>query len=406
MGEFKMTINRTTVKIIIPNIVAFLFFFNVLNVAYFLPFGYTRLMWWTLIVPFFLMVFVRTKNLKLPVFVAAHIVIVAVSAFLIGDALDWQFISIFMIAACIYSFASRNLGEREPDFSSIVIFLFLYIFLFILAGVTEADSTDIHLQLISGYLMMVALIVLYMHMDNFDMRLKLLQQIDERNHNTEKIMKANNFLIVVYVMIILSINAPVLIAGRLISYMPDWRSNVWVPGDGMTEPEPVIHDEIFGVYVENWWADLELPEYAEPVPAFEHLPLVITFYEDMAAINIFGILVMFAAFILLGLIAYLFYKFFNFNKFKKPEDDGDGDISVALARSFLSDLRELSPRFKINTRNPIRRAYIKKVRFFIKHGVDIKKSDTTDIIAGKIRELENIDELTAKYEDVRYHLEG
>jgi len=63
--------------------------------------------------------------------------------------------------------------------------------------------------------------------------------------------------------------------------------------------------------------------------------------------------------------------------------------------SFLPKLRTLP-------RDPTRRAYYKKVHRHIKKGVPILESDTPDMIADKIRPAEDIDALTAEYEQVRY----
>jgi len=102
-------------------------------------------------------------------------------------------------------------------------------------------------------------------------------------------------------------------------------------------------------------------------------------------------------------VLYLFFRYFNRRrKAKQSKDNDDADETIALTRNILDDFWDLLPRFGKYSKNAVRRAYVKKVNWHIRRGVDVKRSDTTDIIADKIRSTEDIDELTALYEKVRY----
>ena len=86
---------------------------------------------------------------------------------------------------------------------------------------------------------------------------------------------------------------------------------------------------------------------------------------------------------------------------KKSQKLTETQEEVKLDGSLLDDLLDLLPKFK-KIRHPIRRAYEKKVNSHIGQGTMVYDHDTTDIIADKIRSVEDIDELTTKYVVVRY----
>ena len=106
--------------------------------------------------------------------------------------------------------------------------------------------------------------------------------------------------------------------------------------------------------------------------------------------------------------AYKLYKRFLATRGSGGKDDEQGDTSEyigpkiaakPIAEALGNLLRRLSPK---SESEKIRRIYYKKVRRHIKRGADIKRVDTTGVIAEKLRPAENIDELTAQYERARY----
>ena len=101
-------------------------------------------------------------------------------------------------------------------------------------------------------------------------------------------------------------------------------------------------------------------------------------------------------------LLYSLYMRFNKKGDKKNATNPADDTVVALPSNIFGDLKALMPRLKLRQRNAIRRAYAKKVNGHIKRGVKILAADTTVTIADKIRPQEDIDELTALYEAVRY----
>ena len=106
---------------------------------------------------------------------------------------------------------------------------------------------------------------------------------------------------------------------------------------------------------------------------------------------------------------YRLYKLFIATRGRGGADEPDGDTSEyigpklaakPIAEAIGELLRRLSPRSEAER---IRRMYFKKVRRHIKRGsAVILRSDTTGEIADKLRPAEDIDDLTAQYDRVRY----
>jgi len=147
--------------------------------------------------------------------------------------------------------------------------------------------------------------------------------------------------------------------------------------------------------------------YYEPndfTPDEDEIPIPYDAHEQLAVLmnHIYFVIMIF---VVAGIIYafYLFIRYFHRRRRKSRQgEDADGDEDIALTRNILDDIRDLLPRFGRYSKNAIRRAYAKKVKWHIRRGVNIERSDTTDIIADKIRATEDIDALTAQYEKVRY----
>jgi hypothetical protein len=92
------------------------------------------------------------------------------------------------------------------------------------------------------------------------------------------------------------------------------------------------------------------------------------------------------------------------HRIKRAKTDGQAlsEDSVSKLKFTISDLAAFLPRFRFGAKHPIRKAYIKKVNGHIRQGINILPSNTPEVIADRIRHREDIDELTAAYEAVRY----
>jgi len=397
-----MTISRETVKNLLVNIVVFLLIFNIISFAFFLWVGEIYITWWLFIVPFLLMQFLRARTIKIRVFVFLHVLLAAGTVYIFGDLTSMWFIAIFMGLACIYSFYVRVNSEWELGRFTAVFMLFVHIVMFVWAEMVANDPTAIHQQLTGTALVIVGFILVYVHMDNVDIKVNILQKSDANKHSVGGILANNNILIAIFTSL-------TVIAGFLITFVPLGRivSGAFrvvsgfvvglLPGlgefDYMPEHEYIVRSDLFGAE-ETLMIDMnEIDD--EWVEEIGELAFWIERWIVWVVMSIAG-----AAFVIYFI--YLFIRSYKDQLRKARNAERDGEESFQLGRNILSDLRDLLPRFGSRSKNAIRRAYAKKVNRHIRLGADVKKADTTDVIADKIRSLEDIDELTLMYEKVRY----
>ncbi len=103
------------------------------------------------------------------------------------------------------------------------------------------------------------------------------------------------------------------------------------------------------------------------------------------------------AFLTAGYLIFVQLKGFRFEKRAVTLDNGD--VSEAVAPVGKNIFSRLIFGIRLPS-HPVRRAFYKKVR---KHRDLVKKSDTAAEMAVKIKDKEDIDELTGEYEKVRYN---
>jgi len=404
MGVVFVTDNRKIIKNILTNTVAFLMIITAISGVYFLVFREVYVIWWLLAIPFFLMQFLRAKITDVYIFILMHLVVCAYIFFtfhilLLVDysSTNW-FILAFMIISIVYSFIIRIVGERSLDYYTGIWAMALYVLFFIIVGVATQTPDVFRQQLVGSSIITLGFVIIHIHMDNIDSQLNIVNYIDNRTHRADKVIAINNKLIVMYAAI-------VAITGILIVIFPLWRAifNIFraiaraLPGnahagretEGMipsVTPLPLTGEEIFVLF--------EPDEYIAQPPSDE------VEFETTIQVFYIGISILFAIGVVFAF--YLFLKYFYRRRMKKDEKDKDGDENIALTRNIMEDLKDLLPKFGRYSKNAIRRAYAKKVNSHIRRGVSVTRSDTTDIIADKIRIRENIDELTTQYEKVRY----
>ena len=393
--------SRTTIKNILTNLATFLILFNMLSFVMFLYHGELIPIQRLLILPFFVMQFVRTKYRNVYVFIILHMLLAVGTAFILGDSYDFGFILAFMVMTSLYSFIVRSAGERALDVGIGGWAMALYILLFILVGMFTANPDIIRQQLVGSSLITLSLIIVHIHMDNIDASIKFVNYMDNRTHRADKILSVNNTLIIVFTALVFCVGLVTAIfpLGRIIARV--FRAIFGQFGNGnrplgnmipLQEPPPA---EEFSI-PEHEIYDIELYEEIRYVPDVDYD----AHWHGMVYHVFFVLISLLALGTIYGLIMSI-SKFIRRRKAKQRKDVGNDD-TILLERNILSDIRDLLPRLGRYSKNAIRRAYAKKVNWHIRRGTVIRRSDTTDTIADKIRGTEDIDELTAMYEKVRY----
>jgi len=382
--------SRTAIKNILANMVAFLLIYTIISGVYFLFFNEVSFVWWLMVIPFYLMQFSRARIKNVYTFIALHLLVLFGAFFING------FIFAFMIMAVVYSFIVRTVGERSLDIGIGVLMLILHTLFFVLAGQYAANPHIIQQQLVGTFILTLGLIIVHIHMDNIDSSLTIISHIDDRNYRSDKILSTNNTLITVFIVLVFAIGLTTIAfpLGRIISNpLSGLLQILQHRGHGNMTPSQVQRPIAEGteVYTQNY------APYEEILPYDYHerpMWLMNLIYSVILLLVVAGV-----AFAL-----YLFIRYFYRRHRKKGQsEDDNGDETILLTGNLLDDIRDLLPRFNRYSKNAIRRAYTKKVNWHIRRGVNVKMSDTTDIIANKIRNIEDIDELTATYEKVRYY---
>ncbi|MCL2216442.1 MAG: hypothetical protein FWB91_05400 [Defluviitaleaceae bacterium] len=401
-----MTVTRETIKNLLANLVVFLLFLNALSTIYFLVFADVNFASWLLIIPFLLMQYIRAnKAMPVSVFLMLHAVLAVVTVFLMGNWFPMVLIGIFMAVACVYSFVARVRREWEMNRAMGINILIAHIVMFLLTSISDGNPEIIRLQILGTSLIILGFIIAYIHMDNVDIRLNMIQRMDNNRHSADNLLANNNRLILVFSSVVVFIGAAVITLpfGRMIlSTLEAGRGFIASllqllrrpPADIelQLQPQQDFADYVYDFDYYYGYNPLEAMITEEMIEETEEVLLIIEQINFWTNVLIAVFTVCF--------LTYLFYKNFILSKRKRAGVNKTTDSTTTLAQNILSDLRDLFPRFGSLSRNAIRRAYAKKVNRHIRHGADIRLSDTTDIIAEKIPE--DIEELTAMYEKVRY----
>ena len=337
-----------------------------------------------LFVPFVLMYAIRRLTSTGYAFLLFTLPVCVASWFLMGLFWGNTAVGFIIFLYLLYSLFAWFNDELEPKLGSAVFYLLTLAFLY--AAVSGQDNAGVYqIRVIVCFLLIVCFTIIFHQMDSVDLKLYLVK--NKEGSNARKIMRANNRMGIVFVCIasfagFLAFFFPLHLIGRFFSWL------------GSLIPE------------------ITTDRRDEGIEFFEHLGAM--FPVDVGEVadgemgewepGILATVLEFMLFMLLA-AAVLFCLYLVARQVKrktkvitKTTEDTE---EIEVLGSVLEDLRDLLPRFG-KIRHPIRRAYEKKVNWHIKQGIIIEKHFTTEEIANKIRETEDIDELTAKYEVVRY----
>jgi len=396
--------SRAIIKNTLANLVAFLILYNVLSFAIFLWYGdITPILWW-LAVPFFLMQLVRAKASNAYVFAILYIILGVCVWFVFGN---W-FAMGFMLAVTIYSFRVKGGGEWEPARKTGIIVLVTHVAMFAFAQRLSAAGAEVlfRQQLAGTCIAQLGFIIMYIHMGNIDISLRMLPHKGDDRLATGRILRNNNILIIAF-------TAMVVLVGLVVAALPLGR--VFAAGWG------AIRMGLSGITARfarqqptfdfaenapiNYVARVEADRFIFVSPEslyFGYLPDGME-ADEFQAVSILDPIILWGG-VLIGVVVIVinFIRYFVNISRRRNSTKSSNDEKTSLVSDILGDIRDLLPRFGRYSKNAIRRAYTKKVNWHIKRGIKVKMSDTTDIIADKIRSIEDIDELTTMYEQVRY----
>lgn len=393
---------RQLLKDFLSNITAFVLIYNFF--AFFHILTHEEMPWLhlLLIVPFFFLFFLRKKLWNLPLFLIIHISFVALPAVLLSG---FEMISMigFSVICVIYSIVVRMKKEWVIQGSTAIWIMVYLAAIFIFLDVNNAVVPGASMFLTTSAAIVLVSAILFVQMENIEFSLAILQ--GEYKKPVNDVLRTNNtiiavFLVIIAFFVIFSIFFPI---GAVLPWL--FRS-LWFVVRQIVLLIFAILTPIFSLFFSN----ITLIEEGVDVQPNEFV-LLDEEYQEQGAFSqaIESIVVFVASAIVLMIILFVIVKIIiklhkvftekDRNKERKtlmPED------TVGKIKFILNDLKLFLPRFGTKVKHPLRKAYIKKVNGHIKAGIQIIESYTPDKIADKIRPVENIDELTQKYEEARY----
>jgi len=400
-----MTDYRATVKHLLANFVVFLMLANVAWTVFFVVYGEVEHYFWALLLPFALFYCIRRWVQNVWSFVLLHVLISAGAVIFLADEHMWPFVLGFVIVGGIWSFVARAKNRKGIErFSPVVL---LHITLFLALDIFAANAGNAQILIVLNFIMATGFYILHTHMDNVDYRVRVLQTVEHYDQPVRRVLAFNNKMIALYTagLVAFGFIGVIFPIGRAVTQLIGWilwpirRQFGRVPNAvslWLLSPEQPIPPPFEGLPVEEYISDYDYG-------VVEHLYRPELSLDDIETIMSFFVVIMwFGVVVITTILLYVFYTEFVRKRWRKKAATHENDEAIALEGSILGDLRSFFFRKKGLPRNAIRRAYAKKVNRHIKDGVNINASDTTEIIAEKIRPREDIDELTALYDGVRY----
>ncbi|MCL2851472.1 MAG: hypothetical protein FWE20_00340 [Defluviitaleaceae bacterium] len=398
-----MNAKRTVLKDILSNITVFSVIFSL----YIFVAPRVEAASLLLAAPFFCLLPIRKKARSMTVFIALHACAALAPVLAVRQLADGAaamasvtaFVAVSTAYSC-YARANRELMPRTK--TDITCIIALNVVLAYISGQFGLERVPYFAGI---SLVILTCVMLYTHIDNLDARLLMLRGTGK--HPVGDVLRENNRLIVLFVGIVAAI-------GFFTIFFPANAVSGAVLGVLLSLGLLIgrINQTMFPQAFENMSAPgfYEMAGPGEVFLDFERTP------EDIPSTiwQMLGSVLNYSLLALLMMVVALFFTRGFYKGFRAKRrahaadvDDASGADEVSdVTKSMLSDIRGLIPRPSSFAKHPIRRAYIRKVRWHIKHGkgqgLQIARSDTPDAIAGKIRSREDIDELTKAYEKVRY----
>ena len=388
---------RRIFKEVFANVVIFLFLFNiiwVLAVTHTPSNGFEFLVF---ALPFALMYVVRKFTRNGSSFVLFTALICAVSVAVLAQITIFTFIFIFLMAAVLYHVYAWMNSDYEPGFTSGAWAFVAHLILMFLITTNISEPSAYQARLVFVFLVAAGFMIIHKQMDSIDIRMLSYRASGKYFRTTRELIAKNTALVIAFAgfVIIFGFFA-MYFPGHLILRFYDWLLS-FLPYDDTPqwfgEPQEDIEAE-FGLLVGELSAhgtDYDMPEVQDVHPFYR-----ILLWLGAFALGILGMYVLYKiAMFFIGVTRELI------RHKKKIEYLDNDEEKISLEGSFFSDMLDILPKFG-KIRHPLRRAYAKKVNNHIRQGVLIENYDCTDRIADKIRNAENIDELTENYEKIRY----
>jgi len=391
-----MTSKREAIKGLLVDIVVFLFIFTGFAFAYQSTIGDISLLYLLLVVPFFFMYLLRILlHRSIVFFFLLHIALVGIAIFLPFEAELRVLITLFMLMSALYSLACQLKDQWSLSFKTAIAGFFFNLILFVLLNGFDNGSATVFAMLNVSTLLILVASVVYVHLENLDFNLIVHTSLYKRYDGN--MTAGNNKIILAF--------AAILAVGGVLSFIVPLGSAL-----------AAVIAGIYGVFA--WFFVGMIGLLARVLAYFfpEITPFALVEAEESpfdVELNgyereltdsggVLAVIIIAVSVIVVCGVIYMAFLLYQASGSKERKALNSSDYTVDKVKFAFSDLRSLLPHFRKLVKHPVRRAYIKKVKSHMKHGVVVEPHDTPDMIADKILHREDVSELTGRYEIVRY----
>lgn len=312
-----------------------------------------------------------------------------------GTAAQFPVGVLFIIATVILSFTTRYSAQRNLEFSSGTVLVFMLV-LALLCLICEYQSFNGPVRIMAVTAVMILVLkIIFTQISNIDQSLEVITHTSSQP--VSFILPYNNRIIISFSLLallsVLMVFYAVSATGAYDYLVERWRqfAGFFTAADREAPPWP---EEISPV-IETAPEAIDFEMLPDNTPLWLMLLLRGLMYFALGLTGVIFLIGMYH--IVLNLYYYRFPA-------KRKEESASGDISESVLPAFTT-VRERFGLRRSGPANPVRRQFYKKVRKYRQGKILDDKpadSDTAWEIAGKIRKAENLDTLTAQYEDIRY----
>lgn len=386
---------RDVGKTVIANLMFVIVLFNVSWVVSLLNHETPSPVFFLLVVPYMLILLIRIryKGSRLKVLLCVFISLVA---FLFYMPLDASVFTItFMSCALLYNMRAWGNRDFEPSPQLIVVYTLVHLLLVYSINFVPYPET-LQTRFVFSHILITVLFLMQLHMEGLDTRVisKLYKQRGDRE--LIRLVRLNNRAGFIFIAAVFTVSLlVVLIPSHIVPLFFRWLLSLR-PGYGY-HPDVLrlLYFDDFTIEIAKMRYDalVDVVGFGETANIIGRLLANIPIFVIITRVLFFGLVICASILIIKHIVRFAARK----TKFKI-----DTDITVeSSGGSLLDDIKVLIPGFH-GKLHPIRKAYAKVVSKHISNGVPILKQDPTNIIAKKIHPKENIEELTAEYEIIRY----
>ncbi|MCL2378439.1 MAG: DUF4129 domain-containing protein [Defluviitaleaceae bacterium] len=391
----KRSWTRENIKALLVDLVVFLLLFSVFAYTYQSSVGDISALYFLLAVPFFLFSLLRfaiTKSKAL--FLLPHLAVVLAPFLLPFDAVSREFLAAFLLVSAMFSIIAKFREPWSLQFKTAFIGVVINLLAFFLLNLWDNGGTVIFAFLNFSTLIILLAVVIYVHIESLDFNLLVSKHKQKRHAGS--IINFNSKLILFFAAILTAGGAIVILTPATVVI----ESALFLVLRGFSWVLSTIVLNIVGFLgflfpvINLNFAERREDELAGEIDEYNGFII-----QEETVVNIP---------IYIPIIIALCFFIYRICRSRL----NTGNISIRTFNSnfhsesnvkfAMGGIRRLFPRFRSLVKHPLRRAYIRKVRSHIKRGVPVKHYDTPDEIAKKIGRHENIDDLTAMYEKVRY----